>query len=98
MANDFGKQIEVAFDEIMIGMDDELVLSQKVKKYETGSTTMERSNDQIWRPQPYIAVSNDGADQTGNFGDNVQMLVPAQLGTRKAVTWFQLSLLAHPLF
>jgi hypothetical protein len=48
---------------------------------------MERTNDVIWRPQPYIAQSFDGLDQTSNFKDYTQLSVPASIGFKKSVPW-----------
>jgi hypothetical protein len=48
---------------------------------------MERSQDTIWRPVPYIMNSFDGTDQTGNFNDKTQMAVPASINIEKAVPW-----------
>jgi hypothetical protein len=87
MANAFSKQETVAFEQMVEGFNDELVLSRVVSKYTTDSTTMERSGDTIWRPQPYIAQSFDGMDQTSNFGDSTQLSVPATLGFSKSVPW-----------
>lgn len=87
MANAFSKEERVAFEDILEGFNDALVLSRNVSMYNTDSTEMERSNDTIWRPQPYIAESYDGLDQTGNFEDYTQMSVPATLGFTKSVPW-----------
>jgi hypothetical protein len=46
---------------------------------------MERTNNVIYRPQPYIAQSYDGMDQTGNFTAYTQLSVPATLGFQKSV-------------
>ena len=87
MANAFSKEERVAFEDILEGFNDALVLSRNVSMYNTDSTEMERSNDTIWRPQPYIAESFDGLDQSGNFEDYTQMSVPATLGFTKSVPW-----------
>jgi hypothetical protein len=87
MANEFNKEERVAFDDIMEGFEDALVLSRNVSKYNTDQTTMERTNDVIWRPQPYIAQSFDGLDQTANFGDKTQLSVPATIGFQKSSPW-----------
>jgi hypothetical protein len=49
---------------------------------------MERTNDVIWRPQPYIATSINGAPRTdisAQFVDFTQLAVPATLGFNKTV-------------
>lgn len=85
MANAFSKEERVAFEQLLEGFNDSLVLSRNVSKYTTDAMSMERSGDTIWRPQPYIAQSFDGTDQTSNFKDYTQLSVPATLGYSKAV-------------
>lgn len=85
MANSFSKEEIVAFDQVLEGFDDALVLSRTVSKYNVGSTTLERANDTIWRPMPYIVRSNDGTDATGQFKESTQLTVPARLGYQKNV-------------
>src|SRR5574343_859277 len=86
--NNFSKQEIVAFDQLLEGFQDALVLSKAVNIYGTNGTLMERSNDTIWRPVPYI-----GAVQTRTVGSNVtpknklQMSVPATLGYSPNDTW-----------
>jgi hypothetical protein len=87
MSNSFSKEERVAFEELLEGFDDNLVLSRNVRKYNTESTMMERTADTIWRPMPYIAQTFDGMDQTGNFGSATQLSVPARLGYSKSSPW-----------
>ncbi len=87
MSNNFNKEERVAFEELLEGFDDNLVLSRNVRKYNTESTMMERTADTIWRPMPYIAQTFDGMDQTGNFGSATQLSVPARLGYSKSSPW-----------
>lgn len=87
MSNEFSKEERVAFEDILEGFNDALVLSRNVSKYTTDQTSMERTNDVIWRPQPYIAQSFDGTDQTANFTDKTQLSVPATIGFKKSVPW-----------
>ena len=60
MANAFNKEERVAFEQLLEGFQDALVLSNLVSVYNTESSEMERSADIIWRPQPYIAQSFNG--------------------------------------
>jgi hypothetical protein len=87
MANAFSKEERVAFEQILEGFQDALVLSKNVSIYSTSMNEMERSGDVIWRPQPYISQSFSGMDQTANFRDYVQLSVPATLGFSRAVPW-----------
>jgi hypothetical protein len=92
MANSFSKEERVAFEDILEGFQDALVLSRNVSVYNTDSTMMERTDNVIWRPQPYISQSYDGTDQTANFGDYTELAVPATLGFQKSVPWIMTSL------
>lgn len=87
MANSFSKEERVAFEDILEGFQDALVASRNVSVYKTESAAMERANNVIWRPQPYIAQSYDGVDQTANFQSMVQLSVPATLGYFKSSPW-----------
>ena len=56
MSNSFSKEERVAFEDILEGFNDALVLSRNVSVYNTDSSMMERTNNVIYRPQPYIAA------------------------------------------
>lgn len=88
MANAFSKEERVAFENILEGFNDALVMSRNVSVYNTDGSMMERTNDVIWRPQPYIATSINGAPRTdisSQFVDFTQLAVPATLGFSKTV-------------
>jgi len=88
MANGFSKEERVAFEDVLAGFDDALVLSKLVNVYRPGDTTMERTNDVIWRPMPYIASSQNRVVGTPvNSLDMVQLAVPSTLGFAKNVTF-----------
>ena len=87
MANAFNKEERVAFENILEGFQDALVLSKNVAVYNTDQTMMERTNNVIWRPQPYIATSYNGTDMSSNFDDFTQLSVPATIGFSKSVPW-----------
>lgn len=91
MANAFNKEERVAFDQLLEGFQDALVLSRAVNVYKTDSQMMERASNVIWRPYPYIMQSFNGTDQTGNFGDATQLSVPAQINISKSVPWVMTS-------
>lgn len=86
MANGFSKEEVVAFEQVLEGFEDALVMSKLANIYTTDSETMERANDTIWRPVPFIAQSYDGSDATSNFGDNTELSVPASIGYQKHST------------
>lgn len=92
MANDFNKEERVAFETILEGFQDALVISKTVTVFKTDPQSMERAGDVIWRPQPYIAQSFDGEDQTANFKEQTQLSVPASIGFKKSVPWYMTAL------
>jgi hypothetical protein len=87
MANGFSKEERVAFEQLLAGFQDAEIMSKNVNVYNTDQQMMERAGDTVWRPVPYIMDSADGEDQTGNFGDKVQLSVPVSITVDKAVTW-----------
>ena len=87
MANDFGKQVKVAFEDAVGKFNDNLVMSKMVGKYKTSAQEMERSNNTIWRPVPYIATSQEGTDATGEFNDKTQLLVPSSININRRSTF-----------
>jgi hypothetical protein len=86
MSNQFSKEEDVAWESGLETFEDQLVLSSHVSKYNTDQTAMERANDVIWRPMPYIAQSHDGTDATANFDETTQLSVPATIGYQKHST------------
>jgi hypothetical protein len=87
MPNAFSKEERVAFENILEGFNDALVLSRNVSIYNTDQTMMERTNNVIWRPMPYVAQSFSGTNMTSNFKDMTQLSVPATIGFGRSVPW-----------
>ena len=89
MANAFSKEERVAFEDLLEGFQDALVLSRNVSVYNTDSVEMERAQNTIWRPQPYIATSVDSTPGTAlsAYKNFTQLSVPATLGYSKTVPW-----------
>jgi hypothetical protein len=86
MANTFSKQETVMFDNVVAGFDDNLVIAKEATIFNMGSAQQqERMSDIIWRPMPFIAVTEDGFDQSSNFGDLTGLSVPATIGFHKVV-------------
>lgn len=88
MSNNFSKEERVAFESILEGFNDAMVISRNVAKFGTNGELMERANDTIWRPMPYILTS-----QTRTVGsavtpqDATQLSVPSRLNQSKNVSW-----------
>jgi hypothetical protein len=87
MANEFTKEEKLAFEQVLMGFDDAQVMARTVSKYSTNQQQMERSQNVIWRPMPYIAESFVGLDQSANFGDKTQLSVPATIGDPISSPW-----------
>lgn len=89
MANSFSKEERVAFENLLEGFNDALVLSRNVNIYNTDQTMMARTNDIIWRPQPYIAqsVSSTPGTALASYQNMTQLSVPATLGNSRTVPW-----------
>jgi hypothetical protein len=85
MANQFTREVTVMFEEMVMGFDDMLTTGKLANKFRPASDTeMQRSGDQMWIPAPNIAASYDGFDQTSNFGDFTDMVIPISIGFHKS--------------
>lgn len=88
MVNSFSKEERVAFEQMLEGFTDGLIMSRNVNTYGTNGQLMERTNDTIWRPQPYIGLLQDRVVGTPVVARNrVQLAVPSRLGFRKNDTF-----------
>ena len=93
MANSFSKEERVAFENLLEGFQDALVLSRNVSIYNTDQTMMERTNNVIWRPQPYICTSLSGANAgtnitgVGGYSAYTQLSVPSSINQTRTVGW-----------
>lgn len=90
MANAFSKEEIVAFEDILEGFNDALILSKNVNIYNTNGVTMERARDTMWRPQPYIAQSftrTVGTTIASNIATMTQLSVPSTLGFSPCSAW-----------
>jgi len=89
MSNAFSKEERVAFEDLLEGFHDALVLSRNVGIYNTDQTMMARTNDIIWRPQPYIAqsIASTPGQAIPGYQDMTQLAVPATIGFSRTVPW-----------
>jgi hypothetical protein len=86
VANSFSKEELVAFDQALQGFEDALVISRAFGKYNMPGAMAERAGNTIWRPQPYIAQSFTGLDQSSNFARNyTQLSVPTTINYSHSV-------------
>jgi len=90
MANAFSKEEIVAFENILEGFNDALILSKNINIYNTNGVTMERARDTMWRPQPYIAQSftrTIGSSIASSVSTMTQLSVPSTLGFSPCSAW-----------
>jgi hypothetical protein len=90
MANAFNKEERVAFENILEGFQDALTISRNVSIYNTDQTMMERTNNTIWRPQPYISqsfASTPGVSIASSYSNFTQLAVPANIGFSRTAAW-----------
>lgn len=85
------KEEVVFFEQVLEGFNDNEVLAKAVTVKRFDQVTMERTNDTIWRPMPYVLPSYDGIDQTANFNTKTQLSVPVNAGGFKKSVPFSLN-------
>jgi len=84
MANDFNKEERVMFDSMLEKFDNTLVASRAALTVNTDQVMMERTNDIVWYPQPYIMPTYSGNDATVALGKDVaQLSVPASINMQR---------------
>jgi hypothetical protein len=84
----FSKEERVAFEDQLEAFNDLMVESKTVSVYGTDGQLMERANDTIWRPVPYIMNSQARVIGTPVVPQIVnQLAVPSRLNISRNVTW-----------
>jgi hypothetical protein len=84
VSSSFTKQEMTAFDKMVEGFDDALVIAKGATKYQPEDPLeAARSRDVFWLPAPMIGQSYSGSDATGHFGDVNQLNVPCSVGNWK---------------
>lgn len=84
----FSKEERVAFEDQLAAFNDLMVESRAVSIYGTDGQLMERANDTIWRPVPYILNSQARTIGTPVTAQIVnQLTVPSRLNISRNVTW-----------
>jgi hypothetical protein len=82
----FSKEEVVNFEQALQGFEDQLTISEKFTKFVVSDVEAERTNNTIWRPQPYIVQSFTGLDQSANFTSTMaQLSTPISIGFSHSV-------------
>lgn len=85
MANQFPREERIMFDNMIEGFDDGLVIAKAAERHTPlDPQGMQRVGDKVWIQAPNIAASYDGFDQTANFGDITDLVVPISIGYHKS--------------
>jgi hypothetical protein len=87
MSNDFTKEEMVMWESVGADFVDNLKISDSVSELTVASQQMERAGDIVWEPQPFIAQTFDGMDQTENFSSLTGLAVPATISYEKSAPW-----------
>jgi hypothetical protein len=98
MANAFSKEEKVAFEQLLEGFNDALVMSRNVSVYNYNQTDAARTTifppgvspnfGTVWRPQPYIMTSVTSTPGVAiTISDKTQLTVPASITNLKTVAW-----------
>lgn len=84
----FSKEERVLFEDELAAFNDLMVESKTVSVFGTDGQLMERANDTIWRPVPYIMNSQSRTIGTPVTAQVVnQLTVPSRLNLNRNVTW-----------
>jgi len=82
MANQFTKDLEIMFENLIEGFDAACVMSRAVETSYPDATSMQRSNDVFYRPQTYRTAIQTGIDISGGSStDLIQRQVPTTFRT-----------------
>ena len=98
MPNAFSKEEKVAFDQLLEGFNDALVMSRNVSIYNYNQTAAARTTAMpssvspnygtVWRPQPYIMTSVTSTPGVAiTISDKTQLTVPASITNLKTSAW-----------
>jgi len=98
MPNAFSKEEKVAFDQLLEGFNDALVMSRNVSVYNYNQTDAARTTAMpssvspnygtVWRPMPYIMTSATTTPGTAiTISNKTQLTVPASITNVKTVAW-----------
>jgi prepilin-type processing-associated H-X9-DG protein len=88
MANAFTAGLNIMFDNLVVGFDDNCVLSNVVPHYTPDGQDIQRGNDVVYRPQDYHVSIVGGLDVSAAAKtDLVQRMVPATYKTPQNALW-----------
>lgn len=98
MPNAFSKEEKVAFDQLLEGFNDALVMSRNVSIYNYNQTDAARTTifppgvspnyGTVWRPMPYIMTSVTSTPGVAiTISDKTQLTVPASITNLRTSAW-----------
>jgi hypothetical protein len=88
MANDVTKGLDIMWDNLIVGFDNNCVLSNVVPHFTPPGEDMQRGNDVVYRPQDYHMSIVGGLDVSAAAKtDLIQRMVPATFKTPQNAIW-----------
>ena len=88
MANLLTKDLEINFEDFVVGFDAACVISQEAAFSSPDQQSMQRAGDTIYRPQDYHMAITSGLDISGSTPtDVIQRMVPATYKTPQNVLY-----------
>lgn len=87
MSNSLSKDVQVIFENILPKFEENLVLSNLVKKKTVNQQDAERSQNVMWETVPYIAQSYTGVDATANMKNLTELAVPSSISEERHSTF-----------
>ncbi len=86
-ANNFTKQEKQMFEEVSLSFEEALLWTGLANGFnELTPQEMERTDETVWREMPLMVGSNEGIDQTGNFGGVTDLSVPISVTRHRNVS------------
>ena len=74
-------EIQVFFDEVCKSFETNNIMATETNVFRKNGLTQQNSNDVTWRPEAQIGRVTTGLDQTGQYGNVLELSVPSTLDT-----------------
>lgn len=79
MSNDFSKNVDIFFEEVVTGFEAMNISAKNVAKYKPNSGSLQQSGQTFYRPMPLMTEVVDGRDVSAAYNDLTDLTVPSTL-------------------
>lgn len=79
MANSFASQVDIFFDEVVVGFDAANIAAKNVSLYKPNAGTLAEGGQTFYRPMPLMTEIVDGRDVSSSYKDLTELTVPSTL-------------------